>query len=86
MKEALLLVFANKQDIAGGSHPTMDYHGTPLTGPDSNDTNRSPRKAKAEPTERQNMVRGAELCYNRGGTFRGPSKSPSSQRFLQEFY
>ena len=47
MKEALLLVFANKQDIAGGSRPKTDYDETPLTAFDSHDANRSPREAKA---------------------------------------
>ena len=76
MKEALLLVFANKQDIAGGeclSKVTILGHF--LTKFDSDDADRSTREVKTQSTKRQDLVRSAELRYNRRRSLRGLSMS-----------
>jgi len=69
MKESLLLVFANKQDIPGGmlspSPPTIDLQSIPavvlIVRFCSHETPRSYRRLEALAAERQNLVRGAEL-------------------------
>ena len=61
MKEALLLVFANKQDIPGGKHPQLRLHSFSVLEKaglmmmmviSSNDAHRSPRAAEARTIER----------------------------------
>ena len=62
MKESLLLVFANKQDIPGGMYP---FHTKKdelvLTIICSYETPRSNRCPKTLAAERQDLVRGAQL-------------------------
>lgn len=71
MKEALLLVFANKQDIPGGKEMAdSTSFCIILTAFDSYDTHRSPGEIKAQPAERQDLVCGAKLCYNRRRSLR----------------
>ncbi|KAH0545141.1 ADP-ribosylation factor, Arf Arf6 [Glutinoglossum americanum] len=82
MKESLLLVFANKQDIPGCMSPyshdklalamrlgieTREVLLTEFLASNSNDAGRGNRKAATEQTEGQNLVRGAKLRdYRRG--------------------
>jgi 50S ribosomal subunit-associated GTPase HflX len=69
MKESLLLVFANKQDIPGGmlspSPPTIDLQSilavVLIVIFCSHETPRSYRRLEALAAERQNLVRCAEL-------------------------
>lgn len=68
MKESLLLVFANKQDVAGGmcTHRfSLSSRKTDANNFDSYETPRSDRGSQALPTERQDLVRGTELCCHR---------------------
>lgn len=89
MKEALLLVFANKQDIAGGKLYPAVAHTIPnaqrigacylekrltLWLKYSYESKRSPRTPEAQSAKGQNMVRCAKLCNYRGGHIRGPGK------------
>lgn len=71
MNDALLLVFANKQDLVGGTK-SIAYVWTGQGWFDlfSHDSTRGPRKAEAQSIERQDMVRCAKLCYNRRGIIR----------------
>jgi signal recognition particle receptor subunit beta len=67
MKESLLLVFANKQDIPGGilpvlEHPQMRACSLANVGLCSNETPRSYRRLETLAAERQDLVRGAQLC------------------------
>jgi hypothetical protein len=63
MKESLLLVFANKQDIPGGTQPVCSNKERPLlTIICSHETPRSYGCPEALTAERQDLVRGAELC------------------------
>lgn len=69
MKESLLLVFANKQDLPGGLVPFLGYAccERALIGR-SNVTGRGYGKAPALKTQGQDVVRGAELRNHRRGT------------------
>jgi len=85
MKESLLLVFANKQDIAGGMFPLPlsslfpSFNYLRLLTPQSNETTRSNRRPQTKPTKRQNLVRRTKLRYNRRRiTGRPGMLSPSS--------
>lgn len=72
MKEALLLVFANKQDIPGGEHMVLDitfWAGADSLG--SHDTDRSPGEAEAQSAKGQDLVCSAQLRYNRRRPIRG---------------
>jgi len=64
MKESLLLVFANKQDVGGGnlypSFPPLEFQNQQADEiPHSNETPRSHRRPEAQPAERQDLVRRA---------------------------
>lgn len=76
MKEALLLVFANKQDIQGGETP-CDSESCEQASADENlshDTTRGSGALEAQSIERQDLVCGAKLRYNWRRTFRGFGK------------
>ena len=76
MKEALLLVFANKQDIAGGQHLPVPKDGnTANTDFCSNEPTRGTRAVEVEPAKGQALVRCAELRHDWGRVVRGSSKS-----------
>jgi len=66
MKESLLLVFANKQDIPGGMFLVLRNIGKVISTDirRSNETTRSHRRPEAHPTERQDLVRGSKLRDN----------------------
>jgi len=67
MKESLLLVFANKQDIPGGKFYSFRLaQGSKLIVYFcSNETARSDRRPQTLTAERQDLVRGTELRNNR---------------------
>jgi len=65
MKESLLLVFANKQDIPGGkSILSSKFVAKVVLTLCSNETTRGHRCAQAQSIERQDLVRRAKLCYD----------------------
>jgi hypothetical protein len=67
MKDSLLLVFANKQDLAEGSSPFNPRATIPLTGC-SYETPRSHRGSSALQAQGQGLVRGAQLRHHRRGS------------------
>lgn len=67
MKEALLLVFANKQDIPGGEHMVLNMpFWARAKNLGSHDPDGGPREAEAQPAKGQDLVCSAQLRYNRG--------------------
>ena len=76
MKEALLLVFANKQDITGGEKLlSILRESLDLLTMSSNEPARGPGKAEAQPAKGQDLVRRAKLRDDRRGHLRGFSKA-----------
>jgi hypothetical protein len=83
MKESLLLVFANKQDIPGGlSILGRNKYAKRLIGNSSNETTGGHRCSQAYPVEGQDMVCSTKLCDNRRRVIRriGTSTFNSSLR------
>jgi hypothetical protein len=85
MKEALLLVFANKQDIEGGAAAILygyiyiyiylpNARAGCADSIDSDDPARGPRTVEAQPAQGQDLVCCAELCDNGRWSVRGPGK------------
>ena len=74
MKEALLLVFANKQDIAGGERLSEVASMLRfLTKNNSDDADRSTGEVETQSVKRQDLVRSAELRYHGRRSLRGLS-------------
>lgn len=69
MKDSLLLVFANKQDLAEGKKiSSINSFAQVLTIPFSHESPRSHRGAPTLQAQGQGLVRGAQLRYHRRGS------------------